>query len=91
MGQHVSTVQFYMLKHGTTMDEACEKIKELTEDSWKDMMELYLTPIEQPKLITQTIVDFASTTVYMYKKTDALTFSHTIKDMIAKLFVDLVL
>ncbi|PWZ43553.1 (E)-beta-farnesene synthase [Zea mays] len=70
------------------MDEACEKIKELTEDSWKDMMELYLTPIEQPKLITQTIVGFARTTIYMYKETDAFTFSHTIKDMIAKLFVD---
>lgn len=87
-GQHVSTVQCYMLKHGTTMDEACEKIKELTEDSWKDMMELYLTPTEHPKLIAQTIVDFARTADYMYKETDGFTFSHTIKDMIAKLFVD---
>jgi len=28
------------------MHGACEKIKDLIEDSWKDMMQLYLTPIE---------------------------------------------
>jgi beta-farnesene synthase len=80
-----------MLKHGTTMDDAYEKIKELIEDTWKDMMELYLTPTEQPKLVTQTVVDFARTADYMYKKTDAFTFSHTLKDMIAKLFVEPIL
>ncbi|KAG0522678.1 hypothetical protein BDA96_07G058300 [Sorghum bicolor] len=91
VGHHVSTVQCYMLKHGTTMDDAYEKIKELIEDTWKDMMELYLTPTEQPKLVTQTVVDFARTADYMYKKTDAFTFSHTLKDMIAKLFVEPIL
>ncbi|XP_066351265.1 (E)-beta-farnesene synthase-like [Miscanthus floridulus] len=91
VGHHASTVQCYMLKHGTTMDDACEKIKELTEDTWKDMMELYLTSTEQPKVIAQTVVDFARTADYMYKETDAFTFSHTIKDMIAKLFVEPIL
>ncbi|XP_062193130.1 beta-sesquiphellandrene synthase-like isoform X2 [Phragmites australis] len=87
-GHHASTVQCYMLQHGTTMHDACEKIKELIEDSWKDMKKFYLTPTEQPKVVAQTVVDFARTGDYMYKKTDAFTFSHTIKDMIGLLYVE---
>lgn len=90
-GHHASTVQCYMLQHSTTMHDACEKIKGLIEDSWKDMMQLYLTPTEQSKVVAQTVVDFARTGDYMYKKTDAFTFSHTIKDMIALLYVEPIL
>ncbi|RLN05052.1 hypothetical protein C2845_PM13G04240 [Panicum miliaceum] len=90
-GHHTSTIQCYMLQHGTTMHDACEKIKELIEDSWKDMVKLYLTPTEQPKVVAQTVVDFARTGDYMYKKTDAFTFSHTIKDMVALLYVEPIL
>lgn len=86
-GHHASTVQCYMLQHGTKMPEACEKIKELIEDSWKDMMTLYLTQTEQPKVVAQTVIDFARTGDYMYKKTDAFTFADTIEDMIASLYV----
>ncbi|CAL4996946.1 unnamed protein product [Urochloa decumbens] len=85
---HASTVQCYMLQHKTTMHGACEKIKELIEDTWKDMMNLYLTPTERPKLIAKTVVDVTRTVDYIYKKTDAFTFSHTIKDMIAMLYVE---
>ncbi|CAL5003852.1 unnamed protein product [Urochloa decumbens] len=85
---HASTVQCYMLQHRTTMHGACEKIKELIEDTWKDMMNLYLTPTERPKLIAKTVVDVTRTADYIYKKTDAFTFSHTIKDMIAMLYVE---
>ncbi|KAL6659361.1 hypothetical protein ACP70R_003401 [Stipagrostis hirtigluma subsp. patula] len=87
-GQHASTVQCYMLHHGTTMQGACEKIKESIEDSWKDMMKLYLTPTEKPKVVAQTVVDFARTADYIYKETDAFTFSYTIKDMIEILYVE---
>ncbi|RCV29881.1 hypothetical protein SETIT_6G048900v2 [Setaria italica] len=85
---HASTVQCYMLEHSTTMCDACEKIKELIEDKWKDMMKLSLRPTEQPKLIAKKVVDFARTADYIYKETDAFTFSHTIKDMIAMLYVE---
>ncbi|KAJ1267460.1 hypothetical protein BS78_07G057800 [Paspalum vaginatum] len=85
---HASTVQCYMLQHGTTMLDACEKIKMLIEDTWKDLMKLYLTPTKEPKLIAQTAFDFTRTADYMYKKTDAFTFSHTLKDMIALLYVE---
>ena len=70
------------------MSDAFERIKDLIEDAWKDMMKLFLTPTEQPKLIAKTVVDFARTADYIYKKTDAFTFSHTIKDMITMLYVD---
>ncbi|WVZ94928.1 hypothetical protein U9M48_040755 [Paspalum notatum var. saurae] len=90
-GHHASTIQCYMLQHSTTTHDACEKIKELIEDSWKDMMKLCLTPTEQPKVVARTVVDFARTGDYMYKKTDAFTFSHTIKDMIELLYVEPIL
>jgi beta-farnesene synthase len=70
------------------MHDACDKIKELIEDKWKDMMKLSIAPTEQPKLIAKTVVDFARTADYIYKETDAFTFSHTIKDMIAMLYVE---
>ena len=70
------------------MSDAFGRIKDLIEDAWKDMMKLFLTPTEQPKLIAKTIVDFARTVDYIYKKSDAFTFSHTIKDMITMLYVD---
>jgi hypothetical protein len=41
-----------MKEHGTTK-EACEKIKELTEDSWKDMLEQCLALNELPKVVPQ--------------------------------------
>lgn len=70
------------------MHDAREKIKELIEDSWKDMVKQYLTPTEQPTVVARTVVDFARTGDYMYKQTDAFTFSDTIKDMIASLYVE---
>ncbi|RLN05636.1 beta-sesquiphellandrene synthase-like [Panicum miliaceum] len=85
---HASTVQCYTLQHKTTMNDAYERIKDLIEDAWKDMMKIFLTPTEQPKLIAKTVVDFARTADYIYKKTDAFTFSDTIKDMITMLYVE---
>uniref|UniRef100_A0A0E0EIF4 Uncharacterized protein n=1 Tax=Oryza meridionalis TaxID=40149 RepID=A0A0E0EIF4_9ORYZ len=85
---HVSTVQCYMFQHGTTMHDACVKIKELIEDSWKDIVKEYLTPpTEQPKIVAETIIDLARTADYMYKKTDSYTYANTIKDMVASLYV----
>ncbi|KAF2918275.1 hypothetical protein DAI22_08g046100 [Oryza sativa Japonica Group] len=89
-GDHyASTIQCYMLQHGTTIHEACIGIKELIEDSWKDMMKEYLAPTNlQPKIVARTVIDFARTGDYIYKQADSFTFSHTIKDMIASLYVE---
>ena len=86
---HASTIQSYMLQHGATAHEACVGIKELIEDSWKDMMKEYLTPTDlQPKIVARTVIDFARTGDYMYKQVDSFTISHTIKDMIASLYME---
>ncbi|KAK8450539.1 hypothetical protein SEVIR_6G046101v4 [Setaria viridis] len=57
------------------------------------MMKVFLTPTptEHPKLIVKTVVDFAWTADHMYKKTDAYTFSHTIKKKVALLYVEPIL
>uniref|UniRef100_A0A0D9X4S5 Uncharacterized protein n=1 Tax=Leersia perrieri TaxID=77586 RepID=A0A0D9X4S5_9ORYZ len=85
---HASTIQCYMLQHNTMVHEACTRIKELIEDSWKDMMKEYCTPTSQPKVVARTIIDFARTGDYMYKQADSFTFAHTIKDTITSLYME---
>jgi beta-farnesene synthase len=38
--------------------------------------------------VARTVIDFARTGDYMYKQADSFTFSHTIKDMIASLYME---
>nr|XP_034600768.1 LOW QUALITY PROTEIN: sesquithujene synthase A-like [Setaria viridis] len=83
-----STVHCYMKEHGTTMNDACEKIKELTEDSWKDMLEQCLALKELPKVVPRTVFDFSRTTDNMYKNCDAFTSSQALKKMIELLYVE---
>ncbi|KAL6840804.1 hypothetical protein ACP4OV_029330 [Aristida adscensionis] len=84
-----STVQCYMKEHGTTMHYACQKIKELTEDSWKDMLEQSLILKEQPYVVPRTVLNLARATDNIYKQgDDAYTSSQTIKDVISLLFVE---
>ncbi|CAL5010396.1 unnamed protein product [Urochloa decumbens] len=84
-----STVHCYMKEHGTTMNDACEKIKELIEDSWKDMLEQCLALTELPKVVPRTVFDFSRTTDNMYKNNrDGFTSSQALKEMIELLYVD---
>ncbi|WVZ94924.1 hypothetical protein U9M48_040751 [Paspalum notatum var. saurae] len=82
-----STVHCYMKEHGTTMNDACEKIKELTEDSWKDMIEQRLALKEIPKVVPETVFHFSRTADNMYKTCDAFTYSQALKEMIELLLV----
>ncbi|XP_020189798.2 beta-sesquiphellandrene synthase-like [Aegilops tauschii subsp. strangulata] len=83
-----STIQSYMKEHETTKYDACEKIKELIENSWNDILKHYLELIDQPMVVPQIILDLSRTVDNMYKHTDAYTNSETIKDTIRMLFVD---
>ncbi|KAM0837933.1 hypothetical protein ACQ4PT_061319 [Festuca glaucescens] len=89
-GDHyVSTIQCYMEEHGATMHDAREKIKELVEDSWKDMVRYCVAPTKQQALaVPRTVVNFARTVNNMYKHGDAFTSSHDIKEMITLLYVE---
>ncbi|VAH58027.1 unnamed protein product [Triticum turgidum subsp. durum] len=83
-----STIQSYMKEHETTKDDACKEIKELIENSWKDILKHYLELIDQPMVVPQIILDLSRTVDNMYKHTDAYTNLETIKDTIRMLFVD---
>jgi (S)-beta-macrocarpene synthase len=77
-----------MKEHGTTMHDACQHIKGLVEDSWKDMIEYSLAATNQPMVVPQTILNFARTADNMYKSDDAYTTPQTIKEAIRLLFVE---
>ncbi|CAM0902213.1 unnamed protein product [Alopecurus aequalis] len=88
-GEHIaSTVQCYMKEYGTTREVACSKLKELIEDSWKDMLTEFLAPTNLPLVVPHMILNLSKASDNMYKYTDAFTTSDTIKDMISKLFVE---
>jgi hypothetical protein len=76
------------MEYGTTMDDACEKIKELIEDSWKDMLEQYQALNGLPKAVPRTVFDFLRTTDNMYKNCDAFTSSEAVRETIRLLFVE---
>ena len=78
-----------MQEHGATMQDAREKIKELIEDSWKDMVgHCVVSTEQQPLAVPHTVVNFARTVNNMYKHGDAFTSSHDIKEMITLLYVE---
>ncbi|KAM3346960.1 hypothetical protein ACQJBY_021133 [Aegilops geniculata] len=87
-GHCASTIQSYMKEHGTTNDDACEKIKVLIENSWKDMLHHYLTLTDQPMIVPQMILNLSRTVDNMYKHTDAYTNSEILKDTIRMLFAE---
>ncbi|KAL6840797.1 hypothetical protein ACP4OV_029323 [Aristida adscensionis] len=83
-----STVQCHIKEHGTAMQDACQKIKELTEDSWKDMLEQRLVLTEHPFVVPRTVLNLSRATDNIYKQCDAYTTSEAIKDVINLLFVE---
>ncbi|XP_044954970.1 zingiberene synthase-like [Hordeum vulgare subsp. vulgare] len=91
VGDHyASTIQCYMEEHGATLKDALKKIKDHVEDSWKDMVRHCVTSTEQqqPLAVPWTVVNFARTVNNMYKRGDAFTSSHEIKEMITLLYVE---
>ena len=79
-----------MEEHGVMVQDAREKIKDLVEDSWKDLVRHCVAPTErqQPLAVPRTVVNFARTVNNMYKRGDAFTSSHEIKEMITLLYVE---
>lgn len=78
-----------MMEHNVSMELARKKIKELVEESWKDLNEEWLkTDNAQPKELLVRILNLARTMEFLYKQDDAYTNSHTIKDTINSLFVE---
>ena len=77
-----------MKEHGPTTHDACEKIKKLIENSWKDMLHHYLALTDQPMVVPQMILNLSRTVDNMYKHTDAYTNSEILEDTIRMLFAE---
>ena len=78
-----------MKEHGATMHEACKRLKELTEDLWKGMVQHHLASTEQTEIVSCMVLNLARTGNYMYQNNvDKFTSSHTIKEAIRRLFVE---
>uniref|UniRef100_A0A0E0NEF9 Uncharacterized protein n=1 Tax=Oryza rufipogon TaxID=4529 RepID=A0A0E0NEF9_ORYRU len=87
---HVApTIGSYMKEHNVSVENACEKIKELIEDTWKDFNHEWLTLANvQPKQLLERIFNLARTMEFMYKHDDKFTNCQNLKDRIHSLFVE---
>uniref|UniRef100_J3LCK2 Terpene synthase n=2 Tax=Oryza brachyantha TaxID=4533 RepID=J3LCK2_ORYBR len=85
-----STINSYMKEHNVSIESACEKIKELIEDTWKDFNDEWLTlgNVQQKQLL-ERIFNLARTMEFMYKQEDKFTNSHSLRDRIQSLFIEI--
>uniref|UniRef100_A0A0A9DV46 Stc1 n=1 Tax=Arundo donax TaxID=35708 RepID=A0A0A9DV46_ARUDO len=90
MSLHVaSTIDSGMKEHNVSMELAQKKIKELIEQSWKNLNEEWLKPNKtQPMELLERIFNLTRTMEFYYKQDDAYTNSYIIKDTINSVFVD---
>ena len=61
----VSTVQACAKEHGVTEEEAMEKLKELIEEAWMDIIEECLSQL-QPIALLERVNNLARTMDFMY-------------------------
>uniref|UniRef100_J3LDB9 Terpene synthase metal-binding domain-containing protein n=1 Tax=Oryza brachyantha TaxID=4533 RepID=J3LDB9_ORYBR len=84
-----STIDSCMKEHSIAIEIAREKIHVLIEESWKDFNDEWLDSSNtQPMQLMERIFNLTRTMEFIYKKDDAYTNGHTIKDNIHSLFVD---
>lgn len=73
------------------MHETRQKIRELIEEQWKDMLQYHLAVArtEPTAIVSWVVINFARSGDYMYHKDiDKFTSSHSIKDAIKSLYVE---
>ncbi|BAH91674.1 Os02g0458100, partial [Oryza sativa Japonica Group] len=84
-----STIDSCMKEHNIDIEMAYEKIHLLIEESWKDFNGEWLdSGNTQPIQLMERIFNLTRTMEFFYKKDDAYTNGHTIKDNIYSLFVE---
>lgn len=84
-----STVQTCMKQYGVTVEEAIEKLREIVEEAWMDIVEGCLDQ-EHPMELLGKVVTFAQSLDFMYKREDAYTLNSNLKDLLTSLFVKFV-
>nr|XP_029118060.1 alpha-humulene synthase isoform X2 [Elaeis guineensis] len=88
--KHVSSaVHCYIKEHGTSMQEACEKLLGMVEDDWKILNQECLSTTAVPKSLIMRIINLARIMEIIYRKYDSYTHSSGImKDHITSLLVE---
>ncbi|CAL5016231.1 unnamed protein product [Urochloa decumbens] len=85
----VSTVQTCMKEYGFTVAQANRKLGEIVEEAWMDMVQECLDQ-KYPIAVLEKAVNLARTMDFMYKREDAYTLSHSLKDVMTSLYVKFV-
>lgn len=84
-----STVQTCMKQYAVTVEEAIEKLREIVEEAWMDIVEGCLDQ-EYPMALLGKVVTFAQSLDFMYKHEDAYTLNSNLKDLLTSLLVKFV-
>ncbi|XP_038984288.1 alpha-humulene synthase-like [Phoenix dactylifera] len=88
--KHVSSaVQCYVKEHGTSVQEACEKLLGMIEDEWKILNHECLHMAAMPTSLIMRIINLARMMETIYRKYDSYTHAlDTMKDHITSLLVE---
>nr|XP_010905142.1 alpha-humulene synthase [Elaeis guineensis] len=88
--KHVSSaVHCYIKEHGTSVQEAYEKLRGMIEDEWKIMNQEYLCMTTMPMSLIRPIINLTRMAETVYKKCDSYTHSSSMmKDYIISLLVE---
>lgn len=81
-----STVQTCMKQYGVTTEEATEKLREVIEKAWMDIVQDNLEQ-ERPIALLDTAINVARIADFIYKREDAYTLSFSLKDIIGSMYV----
>ncbi|TKW05095.1 hypothetical protein SEVIR_7G154203v4 [Setaria viridis] len=84
-----STVQTCMKEYGFTVSQANKKIREIVEEAWMDMVQECLEQ-KHPMAVLEKVVNIARTMDFVYKREDAYTLPHILKDVMTSLYVNFV-
>nr|P0DO47.1 RecName: Full=Sesquiterpene synthase 16; Short=ShTPS16 [Solanum habrochaites] len=90
-GDAPSSVECYMKEYGVTKEEAHIKIRNIIENSWKDLNEEYfkVNGTIIPRVLLMCIINLARVIEFIYKDEDAYTFSkNNLKDVVYRILID---
>ncbi|KAL5802601.1 hypothetical protein ACOSQ4_030906 [Xanthoceras sorbifolium] len=88
-GHVASSVECYMKQHGATEEEACNELRKLVTNAWKDMNEECLLPTAVPMPLLMRVLNLARVIDVMYKDHDCYRHASAImKDHVSSLLIN---
>ncbi|PKA52858.1 (-)-germacrene D synthase [Apostasia shenzhenica] len=84
-----STIQCYVMEHGCLEEEACKKLMEMVDDSWKIINREYVVCKNIPLSLMVPAVNLARFNYFVYKGKDIYTHADEImRDNISKVLIE---